>query len=109
MANLVEWIEKLAEGKPILGVVIGEMGWGDYGSEDCPHYAAQPRNKLIPWEQAKLLLDYEFSDGYGAPKCNAIFAWTEEYVIAISQYDGSTSPFRIPRNPCDCEAEMPGG
>ena len=109
MANLVKWIEELAEGEPILGVIIGEMGWGDYGSEDVAQYAQQPKGKLLTWEEAKPLLDYEFNDGYGAPGCNAIYAWTKDFVIAISQYDGSTSPFRVPRNPQDCTPEMPGG
>lgn len=109
MANLVQWIEEQAEGKPILGVSIGEMGWGDYGKDDCPQYDKQPKGKLLSWPEARPLLDYEFSSGFGAPKCNAIYAWTEDYVIAVSQYDGATSPFRVPRNPQDCTPEMPGG
>jgi hypothetical protein len=109
MANLIEWILEEADGKPILGVVIGPMGWGDYGHENVPQYDKQQHGKLLSWEQAQPLLRYEFHNGYGAPGCNAIYAWTEDYVIAISQYDGSTSAFRVPRNPIDCMPQMPGG
>ena len=109
MSTLKEWIEKCADGEPVLGVVIGQMGWGDYGSEMVPGYKEQPRNRLLTWEAALPHLSYEFDNGYGAPGCNAIYAWTASRVIAISQYDGATAPFWIPRNPQDCVPEMPGG
>ncbi len=109
MANLAEWIEEEAAGEPIEGVVIGEMGWGDYGSESVSIYASQPRGKLLDWKTARPLLDYEFDAGFGAPGCNAICVWTPSKVIGISQYDGATSPFSMPRNPADHMPEMPGG
>lgn len=109
MSNLKQWIETLAEEEPIEAVVIGEMGWGDYGSDAVPNYADHVRNTPVSWEQAAPMLDYEFSSDYGAPKCEAVYAWTRSYIIAISTYDGSTSPFRIPRNPVECEPTMPGG
>ena len=109
MDNLVAWVEMEADGEKIEAVVIGEMGWGDYGFEEIPGYKEQPKSVVISWDEAKKWLSYEFSDGYGAPKCNAIYAWTKSWVIAISQYDGSTSPFRVPRNPVTCNPMMPGG
>ena len=108
MANLVQWILEVAEGEPVLGVVIGEMGWGDYGSENVPNYEQIPKGKVLPWEEAKRWLDYEFDRGYGAPKCNAVYVWTTTKVIAITQYDGATSPFCVPRNPVDIMPSMPG-
>lgn len=110
MANLVDWIEELAAGEPIEAVVIGGMGWGsDYNSEGIEQYNDQPKSKVLTWHEARPLLDYTFDSGYGAPGCNAIYAWTPTKVIGISQYDGSTGPFWIPRNPTDCEPIMPGG
>ena len=108
--TLAEEIEEKAGGEEILGAVIGEMGWGeDYNSEDVPKYKEQPKNKLIPWNKARPLLNYEWYQSYGAPTCNAIYVWTESWVILVDQYDGATSVIRIPRNPIDCEPIMPGG
>ena len=109
MPTLVGWIEEEAEGEPIEGVVIGEMGWGDYGSERVSQYEEHPRGKVLSWEEAKMYLDYVFAAGYGAPGCEAVYAWTPSWVIAVSQHDGSTCPFRVPRNPVDCVPIMPGG
>jgi len=109
MATLREWLEEMAEGEPIEAVVLGEMGWGDYGHEHIENYADQPRGILLKWDDALPWISYEFSDGYGAPHCNAIAAWTKSWVISVSQYDGSTSPFRVARNPMPYNPEMPGG
>jgi len=110
MANLVNWIENLAGGEAIEAVVIGGMGWsGDYNSEKVPTYNLQPKNVVLSWAEARPLLDYDFYAGLGAPQCNAITVWTKSWVIAVSQYDGATAPFRIPRNPVPHEPIMPGG
>jgi len=101
MANLVEWLLSMAENEEIEAVVIGEMGWGDYNSETVPDYASHPRAKVLSWEEAKPLLDYEFNRGFGAPGCEAVWAYTKSWVIAIAQYDGATWPYRIPRNPTE--------
>lgn len=109
MPTLKKWIEDMAEGEPVEGVVIGEMGWGDYGSDDVSGYAEMPKKVVLTWDVAAPMLSYEFSAGYGAPGCQAITAWTPSWVISVSTYDGSTSPFRLPRNPTDHEPDMPGG
>ncbi len=107
--TLKNWIEEMAGGEVVEAVVIGEMGWGTYGSDGVPGYDKQPRNKVLSWEKALPWLTYQFDSGHGAPGCNAITAWTASWVISISQYDGATCPFRIPRNPTDHTPEMPGG
>jgi hypothetical protein len=111
MANLLEWIAELSDGESVEGVVIGGGGWSVDMDGRIPTWAMQDakRNKLLTFEEAKPLLDYEFNSGYGAPECNAITVWTKSWVIAVSQYDGSTSPFRLPRNPIDHVPDMPGG
>ena len=109
MANLKKWILEEAGGEKVEGVVIGAMGWGSYGSEGVPNYNKMPKGKLLTWKKAAPLLDYEFSEGYGAPGCNAIYAWTANKVIAIGQYDGATWPYSLPRNPVDIMPEMEGG
>jgi len=109
MANLKHWILEQADGEEIIGVVIGEMGWGDYNSEKVPNYNVHPRGKVIDWDIASHILNYEFDNGYGAPGCEAVYAWTENWVIAIGQYDGATWPYKIPRNPIDIMPTMEGG
>lgn len=110
MANLINWITKEANGEKIEAVVIGEMGWGEYNTESNPNYEKIKRGKVYTWEEATPLLNYEFNSGFGAPECNAFYAYTKNWIISVSQYDGSTSPFRIPRNPTEgIEPSMPGG
>jgi len=109
MSNLVEWIEEEAHGEEILAIVIGEMGWGSYGSDSVPEYDQIPFGKVLSWDHAKKWLTYEFDSGYGAPGCNAIYAWTENRIIAIGQYDGATWPYSLPRNPMDIMPGMEGG
>ena len=93
----------------IEAIVIGEMGWGDYGSDGVPNYAAIPKNVVLSWADSQAFLDYDYDAGYGAPRCNKITAWTPTRVIFVSQYDGSTALESVPRNPCNHEPSMPGG
>lgn len=109
MANLVKWIIEAAAGEPVEAVVIGEMGWGYYGSEDVPGYADQPRGVVLTWDEARPFIDYVFNSDYGYPGCNAINAWTASRVIFVVQYDGSTRCTWVPRNPEPLIPEMPGG
>lgn len=104
MANLVEWVENATKDEKILGCVIGE-----HGSYWKHKNKLLIEGKLISWEQAKHYLDYEFDDSYGSPGCHAIYVWTENYILFISNYDGSTNYNMIPRNPIDCNPFMPGG
>jgi hypothetical protein len=110
MGNLKKWLLSEANNEEILGVVIGGMGWGpDYGKENVPNFDEIPKFKVLSWDKAKGFLDYDFDEGYGSPNCQAITAWTETKVIAISQYDGATGIFSLPRNPVDHDPIMPGG
>ena len=112
MANLKEWVERsLRKGEVVEAVVIGNMGWEDYRLEDIP-LASQNKEmwgRILSWEQAKPLLDYEFDSGYGAPGCQRILVWTNTHVYFVSQYDGATSLECVPRNPVACDPPMPGG
>ena len=102
-------IEQEAGEEKITGCVIGNMGWGDYGSESIPNYDKIPKGKLLSWEEARPHLDYNYDAGYGAPGCNCIHAWTKSKVIAVGQYDGATWIYSIPRNPTDIMPSMEGG
>lgn len=109
-SNLINWItDDLEEGELVESVVIGEMGWGNYGSERVPRYSEQPKGVVLSWEDAKPWIDYEFDNGYGSPECNAINVWTNKRVFWVTQYDGSTSLSSAPRHPTNGLPSMPGG
>ena len=108
MANLIEWILEETEESEIVAVVIGKMGWDDFGKEGVPQYDSQPKGVILKWEEAKPWLNYEFDSGYGSPECNSIYVWTQNKILFIVEYDGSTSMYSVPRNPVNCMPEMPG-
>lgn len=111
IANLKTQILELANGEPIEAVVIGNMGWDDYGIEEIPAESRDESNwdKVISWEKAAPLLDYDYDPGYGAPGCQAIVVWTPNKVMFVSQYDGATSLEYVPRHPIGHKPNMPGG
>ena len=113
MSTFAEDIETAADG-PILGVVIGESGWGNGWGEEGYNEEGKVidwsmRGRVLDWGWARPLLDYKYGTEYGSPECHSIYAWTETSVIFVAQYDGSTWLNSIPRNPTDCRPTMPGG
>ena len=100
-----------AAGEPIESVVIGDFGWGGYGADERDEFVEGDlwRGRVLPWDDARPLLDYAYHTGFGAPDCHAITAWSEHWVLWVTQYDGSTRVNRAPRNPVDHDPEMPGG
>ena len=106
MANLINWINEMADGEEIEAIVFGEKDFASFAEDYTPHPLL---NKVISFEEAEPILDYEFNDGYHTTGCHPITAWTKSWVIFISTYDSSTSPCRLPRNPTDFEPYMPGG
>lgn len=89
-------------------VVIGAFGWSGYrgNGRDIPDSL---RGQLLAWADARPHLDYAYSAGFGAPDCHAVTIWTDDKVIWITQYDGSTSMDSVPRNPTAFVPSMPGG
>ena len=54
---------------------------------------------ILTWEEARPHLDYEYDSGYGSQDCHNVYIWTPTRVIYIHEYDGSTWPETVPRNP----------
>lgn len=108
MATLQDWILEMAGSEEIEAVVLGYVGAPTITTAGGKQPNA-PLGVLLTWEQALPWLQYKFDDGFGAVECHSVYAWTPTKVIAIEQYDGSTSPFAIPRNPTACFPMMPGG
>lgn len=109
-------IREEAADEPIEAIVIGAFGWGTMSDEPGTAYGEsaiqrQPpkRGIVLSWEEAEPMLDYGYDTGYGAPQCDAIYAYTAKRIIFVSTYDGSTSIQSLPRNPEPSEPEMFGG
>ena len=109
MTTFAEDIERAAGGaERIEAVVIGPFGWGSIDDDN----QKIPRSKLgrvLSWHEARSLLDYDYDDGFGAPDCHAVYVWTADEVLWVTQYDGATTIDSAPRNPRDCIPYMPGG
>jgi len=103
MVNLAIMFERIAKG-PILGVVIG---W-DARELRSNRGNFEQYGKLITWNLARPILDYEYDSGYGGADCHAVYAWTETQVIFVTEYDGSTSLAEVPRNPTPCKPNFNG-
>lgn len=92
-------IEEVAQGEPILFAVIGASP-RNYGTPDERYIGADARKgEILTWDEARPLLDYEYDDGYGGADCHPVHVWTENKVIFVHEYDGSTYASYVPRNP----------
>jgi hypothetical protein len=92
VANFKTDIENAAGGEKISAIVVGRK-------EGLPEPVS---GRTLSWEEAGPILDYEYDDGFGGAECHAIYAWTENRVLFVSEYDGATSVQWLPRHPIDC-------
>ena len=103
--------EFLREGEIVEAVVFGEFGWGGFHEDEL--FDPMPKDKrgvVLTWEEAQpLMKGWTCWCGYGAPLAYAMYVWTNQRVIWLTQYDGSTSLDSAPRNPVGCMPDMPGG
>jgi len=118
MMNLAEEFETLAGSEPIIGVVLSQF------RDDKREHVG----KLLTWQEARPLLDYNFISGEGFTpdssqvdkdgkiigedgwlSCHAAFAWTETKVLFVSVDVGSeVSTSWLPRHPRDCVPDYGG-
>lgn len=87
-----------ADGQKILGIVIGSLGWSN------PLTVIDKR--VLSWEVAEPMLNYEHDANYGGPKVHAITAWTADRVIFVHDCEGSTEVKWVPRNPIEHEPDF---
>jgi len=99
-----ELLKFLQPNEKVSYVVFGEWGWGE------PKPAPVPKDKqcvLLTLEEAKPLMDgWQFNGGYGTAECYPVYVWTNERVIFVAEYDGSTHLTSVPRNPTAEEPHM---
>lgn len=113
MLNFKQDILAQAAGEPIQGIVIASPESYELqdGPDGGPPYGIplDARDRVLAWEDAAPLLDFHYDNGFGAPGCPAITAWTRNRVIFVSTYDGATSVTYVPRRPQRHRPTMPGG
>lgn len=101
--TFAEEIEEAAGGDAIEGIVIGSVS--SYGTK----WPVMPSG-LIPWSEARPLLDRDYDAGHGLEDCPSLFAWTASRVLFVDMYDGATGVCWVPRHPDpDARPYMPGG
>lgn len=113
MTTFAEQLEAHAAPEAIDTVVIGPFGWSDefddpdaYAEDRIKRPLAPKRGVVLTWSQARPMLDYTYDAGFGAPECDAVWAWTKSRVLFVSEYDGATGIHAVPRNPVDGKPAM---
>ena len=117
-------VEFLREGEKVEAIVFGAWGWGsepeegdlwEFGYKEPGEDDGVPlvpfglRGRMMSLSKAKPYMEgWSFYGGHGAPECYAVYIWTDQRVIWVTQYDGSTMLDDAPRNPQSVLPEMPG-
>lgn len=106
LANIKQWLqEELTNtGETLTAVVVGRHDRLRFRKDPL-----LPDENVVLSPQAGLAkLDVEFDSGFGGADCFPMFAWTENRVYFIHEYDGATSLAWVPRNPCACVPDFSG-
>lgn len=95
MANLKNWIDDFLKKNnltwdDIQKVHLGDIGW---------NYSQEKEATVLKPEQAKSILDYDFSSGYGGEESHAFHIYLKDWILIKIVYDGSESMVAIPRKP----------
>jgi hypothetical protein len=103
-------MEYLKDGETIEAVVFGKYGWGGFDEDEESPVPSNVQEKVLTLAEAEPYMHgWSFYGGYGAPECYAVYVWTNQRVIWVTQYDGATNLSSAPRNPTPCTPTMPGG
>jgi hypothetical protein len=72
----------------------GRIIYHKTSEEDCPGWTSdiESREEI---NSEHPIFDFEFSSGFGGPKCPRIFARDKDAIYFPSQYDGSTCLERV--------------
>ena len=110
----------LEDGEVVESIVFG--GWRGntpYNDEPYEEGYGETDPPLIPYDKRAVVLSFEeaipfmkawqFDGGYGGANTFATTIWTNQRVIIVGVYDGSTWLEGIPRNPCPDWPRLCGG
>lgn len=110
---------RLGYGEPTVDAMLQDTVWDDSIDdavihstvlEDTPRLPFEKRGVILSLDEAREYMSWwSFYGGHGAPTCYATYIWTNQRVLWVTQYDGSTRLNSAPRNPVGCFPDMPGG
>lgn len=121
MSAASELREYLNEGEEVEAIVFGAWGWGQdpepgkswesgYAEPEPPPVPYDKRGVVLTMAEAEpMMQSWDFYGGFGAPECYAVNVWTNQRVIWVTQYDGSTTLSSAMRHPVAYFPDMPGG
>lgn len=91
--------EFLYEGETVEAMVFGS--WGEWGAKDPGYVPKDKQGVILTLEEAMPYMEgWVFDDEeYYDPERYATHIWTDQRVIWVSYYDGSTQLKGLPRNP----------
>ena len=106
MANFKNDIEIAANNDPIDSFVIGPT---ERFSPTDRKIEQLPRGVILDWDKYKNYFDFQYDAGYGGVDVPAVYLWTNDYVLFVVEYDGSSWISKVPRNPVECGPSTHGG
>lgn len=102
-------IEFLNADETVEGIVFGDWGWGGFGEPENLPLPSDKKGVVMSLAESRPYMEgWSFYGGYGSPECYAVYIWTNQRVIWVTQYDGSTELDCAPRSPIACIPVMPG-
>jgi hypothetical protein len=110
MNALKDLTKFLEDGEVVEALVFGTWGWDNYNAPAPNPVPKERQGQLLTLDEASPMMEgWSFYGGFGSPSCPAVYIWTNQRVIWVTQYDGSTRLSSAPRNPMACDPQMPGG
>lgn len=87
-----ELMEYLNKDELVEAIIFGEWGWEGY-NEPTPNIVNHNLfGEILSIDEAKPLLErFSFLGGFGSPNCYAVRIFTNQRIIWVTQYDGSTT------------------
>lgn len=101
LKDIQETIRECCDSEPIESVVIATYG-GYYNDDGNKAIPKEFIGKPVCFGDVREYFDYEYDDGFGGTECHAIYLYTQNFIVFVSEYDGATSVDCIPRNPIEC-------
>lgn len=94
-------------GETITHIVIGtndNCRWHD--DEDTIRPPKDKTNIILDRDTGLTILDEEYFAGYGGADCFPFYAWSENYLFTVSEYDGATGISYWPRHPINIKPQF---
>jgi hypothetical protein len=86
-------------GELVFAIVVGRHDRDAYYHKSPTAY----ENVVLSREDGLALLDQDYDNGYGGADCRPFYAYSQNRIYFVSEYDGATGLGWMPRHPVDCK------